>query len=63
MQSLVRKLARTVVAGLSVVAVTLILGITTPQHAQADEAEAKRLLKAMSDYLATQKAISFHYDP
>ena len=27
-----------------------------------DSAEAKRLLKAMSDYLATQKAISFDYD-
>jgi hypothetical protein len=30
--------------------------------AQADEANAKALLKAMSDYLAAQKAISFDYD-
>jgi hypothetical protein len=29
---------------------------------QADEADAKRLLKAMSDYLAAQKAMSFDYD-
>jgi hypothetical protein len=29
---------------------------------QADEADAKRLLKAMSDYLGAQKAISFDYD-
>ncbi|MGB5225286.1 MAG: DUF2092 domain-containing protein [Arenicellales bacterium] len=30
--------------------------------AGADEADAKRLLKAMSDYVAAQKAISFEYD-
>jgi len=30
--------------------------------AHADEAQAKSLLKAMSDYLAAQKAISFDYD-
>jgi len=30
--------------------------------AHADEAQAKSLLKAMSDYLAAQKAISFNYD-
>jgi hypothetical protein len=29
---------------------------------RADEADAKRLLKAMSDYLAAQQAISFDYD-
>ncbi|MBV8092937.1 MAG: DUF2092 domain-containing protein, partial [Acetobacteraceae bacterium] len=29
---------------------------------QADEADAKRLLKAMSDYLGSQNAISFDYD-
>ena len=28
----------------------------------ADEADAKRLLKSMSDYLAVQKALSFDYD-
>jgi len=30
--------------------------------ARADEAQAKSLLKGMSDYLAAQKAISFDYD-
>jgi len=30
--------------------------------AQANEADAKRLLQAMSDYLAAQKAISFDFD-
>src|SRR5262249_49510094 len=29
---------------------------------RVDEAEAKRMLKAMSDYLGAQKAISFDYD-
>lgn len=29
---------------------------------RADEADAKRLLKAMSDYLTAQKALSFGYD-
>ena len=29
---------------------------------RADEADAKKLVKAMSDYLASQKAISFAYD-
>ena len=29
---------------------------------RADQADAKRLLKAMSDYLGAQKAISFDYD-
>jgi hypothetical protein len=30
--------------------------------AHADEADAKRLLKSMSDYMAAQKAISFDFD-
>jgi hypothetical protein len=30
--------------------------------ARADEADAKNMLKAMSDYLAAQKTISFDYD-
>ena len=30
--------------------------------ARADEADAKKLLKAMSDYVAAQKALSFEYD-
>ena len=37
----------------------LVLGSST---AGADEADAKRLLKAMTDYVSTQKAISFDYD-
>jgi hypothetical protein len=58
----VRKLAGTRVASLSAAALTLIVGAITPQQAQADQADAERLLKAMSEYLAAQKAISFDFD-
>ena len=41
-------------------AAAAVLG--TPFTARADEAFAKQRLKAMSDYMAAQKAISFDYD-
>jgi hypothetical protein len=37
-------------------------GTASISVARADEAQAKSLFKAMSDYLAAQKAISFDYD-
>jgi hypothetical protein len=43
-------------------AATLILAIGLGAPARADEADAKLMLKAMSDYLAGQTAISFGYD-
>ena len=45
----------------SVLAVA-VAGMASISVARADEAQAKSLLKAMSDYLAAQKAISFDYD-
>ncbi|MFT5730421.1 MAG: hypothetical protein ACI8PB_004601 [Desulforhopalus sp.] len=45
-----------------VTALALILGLFTPLGARADEKDAKNLVKAMSDYMASQKAISFAYD-
>ena len=39
-----------------------IAGLTWPSAAYADDKDAKNLLKAMSDYLAAQKSISFDYD-
>jgi hypothetical protein len=39
-----------------------IAGSATVSSGRADEADAKRLFKAMSDYLGAQKAISFDYD-
>lgn len=40
----------------------VIASLGTPMGASADEADAKRLLKAMSDYLVAQQAISLEYD-
>jgi hypothetical protein len=47
---------------ISTVALLLIVSLGTSVGASADEAFAKNRLKAMSDYLASQKAISFGYD-
>jgi len=58
----VQKLAGIRVASLSAAALTLIVGATTPQQALADQADAERLLKSMSDYLAAQESISFNFD-
>jgi hypothetical protein len=37
-------------------------GAVSMSAGRADEAQARSLLKAMSDYLAAQKTISFEYD-
>jgi len=50
----------TAVGFAAAVALTIALGAAS--GARADEAEAKRLVKAMSDYMAAQKAISFAFD-
>jgi hypothetical protein len=49
--------------GMATSAAVLILaiGLRAPD-AVADEAEAKSMLKAMSDYLAQQKTLSFSHD-
>jgi hypothetical protein len=44
------------------VLVVAAAGMVGMSGARADEAQAKSLLKAMSDYLAAQKTISFEYD-
>ena len=53
---------RTIAASISSAALALTIAAGTPTGATAAEADAKTLLKAMSDYLAAQKAISFNYD-
>jgi hypothetical protein len=40
----------------------LFVGLGVPSGARADKADAKKLLKTMSDYMAAQKAISFDFD-
>ena len=61
---LIRKSANTSSAAIASAAVlTLMIALAAPLlSAKADEASAKSLFKAMSDYMAAQKAISFSYD-
>ena len=47
---------------LAMMALSLIILCGTSVGLRADEKDAKNLLKAMSDYMAAQKAISFAYD-
>lgn len=47
---------------LSAFVLSLIILIGTSGGVKADEADAKRILKAMSDYMAAQKSISCAYD-
>ena len=60
MINVVRKSVNLLAATKTAVALTLVLAM--PIGAKADEAAAKKLVKAMSDYVAAQKVISFDYD-
>jgi hypothetical protein len=53
---------QTRIAAAFIFAAALSFMVGVPSGARADEAAAKGLVKAMSDYLAAQKAISFSYD-
>jgi hypothetical protein len=44
------------------VALSLIVLLGTAAVVSADEADAKRILKTMSDYMAAQKSLSFEFD-
>ena len=57
-----RRLMKGSVPRISAAALSLIVALGTSAGVSADEADAKRLLKAMSDYMAVQKALSFEYD-
>lgn len=48
--------------GVYALALSLTVLLGTSVAARADEADARRLLKAMSDYMAAQRVISFGYD-
>lgn len=55
--------ARNTLAGLGIVALALTVALGGVRSgANADEADARSLFKAMSAYMAAQKAISFEYD-
>jgi hypothetical protein len=62
MQYTVTKVRPTIKKWATVFAVAGMAGTAIVSAGRADEADAKRLLKAMSDYLAAQKAMSFDYD-
>ena len=47
---------------MSLVTLSLIILFGTSAGVNADEADAKRILKAMSDYMAAQTSISFEFD-
>jgi hypothetical protein len=62
MRNLMRKTSGTATAALSAAAFMVTLGFAAPPHAGAAEADAKALLKKMSDYMAAQKAMSFDFN-
>ena len=62
MNKIAHRLTRISAANLSLLVLAVVLGVAAPSSARADAADAKRLLKAMSDYLAAQTVISFGYD-
>jgi hypothetical protein len=58
----VRTVTRTMHTWATVVAVAATVGLAHLSAARADDAQAKGLFKAMSDYLAAQQAFAFDYD-
>jgi hypothetical protein len=62
MKKMVRNLGTVSVRGMSAIALSLIVFFGMSVEVRADEADAKRLLKAMSDYLAAQQVLSFEFD-
>jgi len=62
MKSIARKFTEISVTSISAAALALMVCLGSPSGARADEADAKSLLKAMSDYMAAQDAISFGFD-
>ena len=56
------KVTRRVQKWAAVLLVVATAGTANMSAGHADEADAKRLFKAMSDYLGAQKAMSFDYD-
>ncbi|EFK09771.1 conserved hypothetical protein [delta proteobacterium NaphS2] len=57
-----RKFPKIFAAIIPMALLALAVGFVTPPGARADEEDAKRLVKAMSDYMAAQNSISLAYD-
>ena len=62
MQDGFRKVMSIVEKWAAVLTVVAAAGVANMSAGHADEADAKRLFKAMSDYLGAQKAMSFDFD-
>jgi hypothetical protein len=62
MKKVTRTFLKSSATGISAVALSLAIGLGATSLAMADEADAKKLLKSMSDYMASQNAISFGFD-
>jgi hypothetical protein len=62
MKRLTWKLAKASAAGISAAVLALMLGLGMSSVVIAGEEDARNLVKAMSDYMAAQKVISFAYD-
>ena len=58
----VRNIVNFSMRSVSMITFSMAIGFGVSTSASADEADAKRLLKAMSDYMAAQQALSFSYD-
>ncbi len=62
MKKRIRTWVQVFTAGIPALVPALAIGLSTPQGARADAEDAKKLMKAMSDYMAAQKSISLEYD-
>lgn len=56
------EVARPAATGAAVVAIAAMASLAGPPAARADEAHARELLQAMSDYLGAQSALAFDFD-
>jgi hypothetical protein len=62
MNSDARKPATSAGRSIPALALSVALGLGVSANVSADELDAKRLVKAMSEFLAAQQALSFSYD-
>ena len=62
MRTVAQKLLSITAVSMSAAALSLMVVLGAPSGSRADEADARRLLKAMSDYISSQKAVSFGFD-
>ncbi|MCK5355138.1 MAG: DUF2092 domain-containing protein [Methyloprofundus sp.] len=62
MKKTIQKLVTRSFRNTSMTALSLTVVFGMSMEVNADEADAKRMLKGMSDYLAAQKTLSFEYD-